>query len=273
MFKKKKVVAIVQARYKSTRLPGKVMKYLAGRTCLQQVVSRLNISDVINSVIIALPDNETNYPLHQHIKQDIKCPVYLGSENDVLNRVTQAALYTNADVIVDITADCPLVAPEIIDTAYDLFSMKHLDYIANVSSPPLFNWPNGLDFQIYTITILKQLNYLVPPGPHRSHTGWNIFPHIKLINTSLGRQIRRQYFSIEDIAIYKGDCALFNKGAWQLTLDEEDDLILLSEIFWHFRKIKRKEYFTYRELCEFLTEKPDLRKINSDVIRKIPGNG
>lgn len=278
MFNRKKVTAIVQARMGSSRLPGKILKCLGSKTCLEHVVTRLKRTKTIGHVIVAIPDNfDEVSALYNYIAKELDCGIYLGDEVDVLKRVTHAAYVYNSDVIVDITADCPLIDPEIIDKAYSIFHKKKLDYIANIKyEESRFHigneWPDGLDFQIYTRHLLEQLDFLVPPGPHRTHTGWNVREHRTLLEQSIGRELKVLYYGLQNECSQLADWDLLYHPDWGLTLDTKEDLHLLTRLFSYFEEGGNSE-FTYRDVCELLIKNPKLLELNKNVKRKHPGEG
>ena len=98
----------------STRLPGKVLKEVVGKPVLWHIVHRLQAAKLVNRVVIAAPDNEADKPIIKFAQENsIDC--FAGSENDLLDRIYQAAKKYRADVVVWITADCPLIDPEVVD--------------------------------------------------------------------------------------------------------------------------------------------------------------
>ncbi len=109
-----KVVALVQARMGSTRLPNKVMKPVGGVPMIELLLSRLSASREIDRIVVATSTDEHNKPLVEYVRY-LGYACEQGSENDVLDRYAEAAKVHGADVVVRITGDCPLVDPELVD--------------------------------------------------------------------------------------------------------------------------------------------------------------
>ena len=140
------IVAVVQARMNSKRLPGKVLKLIAGKSFIELIVKRLERSTKINKILFALPNNDSSRPIIDLLSH-INIDYVLGSENNLISRYKVAALKSKADYIVRITADCPFIDPIIIDNmAKKILSLK-LDFITNVIPP---SWPDGLDTTIFS---------------------------------------------------------------------------------------------------------------------------
>ena len=123
-----KVVAVVQARLGSTRLPNKVMATIGDVTLIGFLLRRLSKSQLIDEIILATSANPVNDPLSQHVS-DLGYSVVRGSEDDVLDRYLLASNSTSADVVIRITGDCPLVDPELVDQMLTQFFKANVDYL------------------------------------------------------------------------------------------------------------------------------------------------
>ena len=146
----KKLVAIIQARFNSSRLPGKVLKLIRGISFLELQIRRLKHSKRIDDIILALPNNNSSKPIIK-LANKIKISYILGNEENLLSRYKKAAIKTNADFIVRITSDCPLISPNILDEMSNLILNNNYDIITNVLPP---SWPDGLDLNIFNKKIL-----------------------------------------------------------------------------------------------------------------------
>ena len=133
-----KIVAIVQARMGSSRLPNKVLKKLLGKSVIEILLARLSQSKLINEIYVATSKNIENDKLCDEINS-LGYKFIRGSETDVLERFNMAAKATSADIIVRITGDCPIIDPKIVDSVIDLFLKHDVDYASNVD-PPTFRW-------------------------------------------------------------------------------------------------------------------------------------
>ena len=150
-----KTIAIIQARTGSSRLPGKVLMDICGETMLEREVARVGIATTVDDVVVATTTSTRDDSL-----ADL-CVVrdwllYRGSEDDVLDRFYQAALHYEADTIVRITADCPLIDPQVIDAVVSAFLARYpnVDYAANIINNRTY--PRGLDTEVISIVALRK---------------------------------------------------------------------------------------------------------------------
>ena len=146
-----KVVAFVQARLGSTRLPGKVLLDLAGEPMLARVMERLGRSKTLDEVVVVTSDLERDDPLVD-LCEDRDWLVGRGSEQDVLQRFHKVAEERKPDVVVRVTSDCPLIDPEVVDLVVNRLLDERADYAANVVEPR--TWPRGLDVEAFTFQAL-----------------------------------------------------------------------------------------------------------------------
>ncbi len=143
---------IVQARMGSTRLAGKVMRRIAGRTILDYVLTRCAAIPGIDTVVCATVDGPDCDPIAEEATR-LGVKVFRGSEDDVLARYLGAAEALGADIIMRVTGDCPLVDPAVCGAVLKLHAQKHTDYACN-NMPP--SWPHGLDCEVFTIAALRR---------------------------------------------------------------------------------------------------------------------
>lgn len=147
-----RVTVIVQARMGSSRFPGKVLAEIAGRPMLQHVVERAARIHAANEVVLATSDDPGNRPLLD-LAARLGVPAYAGSESDVLDRYYQAAKRCGSDVIVRITADCPLLDPEVSSDVVRTFAGGEFDYVTNCLPP---TYPDGLDTEVFSFAALER---------------------------------------------------------------------------------------------------------------------
>ncbi|MEL6682524.1 MAG: glycosyltransferase family protein [Pseudomonadota bacterium] len=144
-------IAIIQARTGSSRLPGKILKTLAGDSVISQVYHRVAQAKGLDSVVIAMPEGAADDALADHVATF--CPMmFRGSETDVLARYAGAATLYPADTYVRITSDCPFIDPDILDAMLGAFSDLAPDYMTNTLVPHL---PRGLDVEVFTAAALQ----------------------------------------------------------------------------------------------------------------------
>jgi spore coat polysaccharide biosynthesis protein SpsF len=239
-----KKVAIIIARMSSTRLPGKVMLPLNGKPVLQWMIERCRAATLINEVVVATVDQGKSKPIFR-LCDELGCPYYAAiDEYDVLDRVYVTAKKFKADIVTEITADCPLVSHYFIDRILTLLEEEDVQYSSNVE---IRSFPDGLDVQTYYFSVLEELNRIVTDPIHRSHVGMNIhnFPHaFKTINY------------LAPIQYFYPD--------WRLTLDTKEDYELISILYKKFPSID----IPAEEIIDYLKKNKDLLKINTHIKTK-----
>jgi glutamate-1-semialdehyde 2,1-aminomutase/spore coat polysaccharide biosynthesis protein SpsF len=151
--KKMKIVAIVQARLGSTRLPQKVLEDLGGKSVLDRVIDGAARIPGVDEVVVAIPSGRAEEPLRAAVEANGKARVFAGSHNDVLDRYYRAAKAAKADVVLRITADCPLLDPEVSGRVLKTLLQEKADYASNIS--PL-TFPDGLDTEAFRFKALER---------------------------------------------------------------------------------------------------------------------
>jgi len=160
---------IVQARMGSTRLPGKVLLNLAGRTVLSHVLERCDAISNTDVVCCAIPDTGDSDPVAEEAER-CGAVVVRGSERDVLDRYRQAAEVVRAKLVMRVTSDCPLIDPEICSKVLALRAKEDADYACN-NMPP--SWPHGLDCEAFTVEALNRASREAQTPHEREHvTPW-----------------------------------------------------------------------------------------------------
>lgn len=235
-----KIVVIVQARMGSTRLPNKVMKSIDGIPMIELLLSRLARATEVDQIIVATSVDERNLPLVEHVRK-LGYICEQGSENDVLDRYMQAAKNHNADVIVRITGDCPLVDPELVDEVLRRFKIQDVDYLCN-NYPPTY--PDGLDIEVCTFKALEQAWQETNDPFDREH----VTPYLR----KLGKFKIATMQNSEDLS------------ALRWTVDEPADFEVIKKVFKHFHP---RTDFTWCEILTLQTEQPELFNINQHLIR------
>lgn len=163
-----RVVAIVQARLGSTRLPGKVLADIGGKPMLARVIERLGRCRRLEDVVVAIPDTYEDEAIDAAVWVQAPCLFALGPEHDVLSRYMIAARSFGADVIVRITADCPLIDPEVVDAAVAKLTAdpSRYDFVSNGIRR---TFPKGLDVEVMFRDTLERLNRLATSAYDREH--------------------------------------------------------------------------------------------------------
>lgn len=211
MTSRPEVVAVIQARMSSTRLPGKVLHELNGKPVLDWVVDAALAAPGITRVVVATSDHETDEPILVHCKnRDTR--VYQGSLDDVLGRfgtVIEGEELDNGDAVVRLTADCPLLDPSVIGLTVERFARGDIDWVTNVDPP---TWPDGLDCELFSVNSLHAAISEATKPRDREHVG----PFIRR---------NRHRFPGSNIR-----CPAGNYATHRWTLDTPDDAEFLSEL-------------------------------------------
>jgi spore coat polysaccharide biosynthesis protein SpsF len=150
------VIAIIQARMSSTRLPGKVLMPVLGKPVLHWMLERVSLSKEIDEVILATTTSKCDDQIEE-FALSVGCHFYRGSEDDVLDRYYQAAnsLAESPSAIVRLTGDCPLIDPNIIDNMINNYKENNFDFLSN-SEPLPSSWPDGMDVSVISFEALKK---------------------------------------------------------------------------------------------------------------------
>lgn len=169
------ITAIIQARMGSTRLPGKSMMEIEGRPMVSQVIRRVKRARLVRQIILAIPAKDESSSLADIAWQEDVIYYVTGAgipENDVLSRFYYAAHKHNADPVVRITADCPLIDPRVIDSLINFYLDNHFDYVSTLET-----YPDGFDTEIFSYAALR-LAHLVSLDPaEREHVTSYIRAH------------------------------------------------------------------------------------------------
>ena len=235
-----KVVAIVQARMGSTRLPNKVMKPIGGVPMIELLLARLARATEVDEITVATSDDPRNQSLVHHINS-LGYQHTCGSENDVLDRYLRAAKAANADVVVRITGDCPLVDPSLVDEAVRQFKASRMDYFSNTSPP---SYPDGLDIEVFTVAALEKAAAETSAPFDREH----VTPYLR----SSGRFTQAAMVHTDDLS------------ALRWTVDEPADFEVVSKVFSYFAP---NIYFNWQQVLQLQQSRPDLFSPNQHLIR------
>ena len=245
-----KVVAIVQARTGSTRLPEKIFKELSGKPMLWHVVNRLSQSGLINQIVIATTVLSEDDKVQQFSEYN-NYSFYRGSSDDVLSRYYEASKYYHADIVVRITADCPVIDPALIDTMLKRYLAQEKstrpDYFSNVLER---TFPRGLDTEIFSYDTLARAHREAILQPEREHVTPYIYNHPD-------KFIIKNFSSEKDLSFHR----------W--TVDTPEDFLLIEKIYSSL--YKKNPLFLFDDILRLFEEKPDLFEINQNVQQKKSG--
>jgi spore coat polysaccharide biosynthesis protein SpsF len=240
-----KVVAIVQARMGSTRLPGKVMLDLEGLPILVRVINRLRRAAALHEIVIATSTQPSDAIISELCHQNgWNC--FRGSEDDVLDRYYFTAVRSKADVIVRITSDCPLIEPSIVDRVVQEFLERQpsIDYASNCLPPRTF--PQGLDTEVLRFDVLERAWREDKNQSWREHVTPYVYRHPEL-------------FHIHAVANH------IDYSYMRWTVDTPQDLTFVRKIYDHFRH----DHFSWSEVLSILEQHPSWLEINRGVEQKV----
>jgi spore coat polysaccharide biosynthesis protein SpsF len=242
-----KIVAIVQARTGSSRLPGKVLRDLEGATVLDRVLNRLGRSGLIQESLVATTIEPADNAIVEHCERTGR-KVFRGSEQDVLDRYYQAAKFMNAEVVVRITSDCPLIDPEVTDATIRAFLDRRADYASNTR---VRTYPRGLDTEVMTVQALERAWRESTKSYQREHVTPYIYENPREF----------KLHGIENDI----DCS---RHRW--TVDTQEDLQLLRAIYERFGG---RDDFGWRDVLKLVESDPSLAEINRHVAQKAVHEG
>lgn len=239
-----KTVAIIEARMTSKRLPGKVLKKVEDKPMLKYLIERLDLVKSLDDIVIATTNNETDNVIEDFAKQE-SVKIFRGSENNVLERVLFAARNNHAQTIVKITGDCPIIDPNIVEYCIRMYKENNVDFLSNGH---IRSYPDGMDVAVFEISSLEKSYNLTSDKLDLEH----VTLHMRK-NPSLFAPL----YLLAPPELHWPELGL--------TLDEPDDLKLITKIIEHFGK---ERIFTCNDVIQFIKTNKKLLKINEKVLRK-----
>lgn len=234
------IVAVVQARMGSTRLPGKVMMDVGGRPLIEALLSRLAGTQGLDQIVLATSADPSDQLLADHVA-GLGYAVHRGNLNDVLDRYYQAAREADADVVIRITGDCPLVDPAVVSSVLEAYRAGDVEYVSN-TSPPTF--PDGLDVEVFSFAALERAWREASEAYHREH----VTPYLR----ESGKFRTANVAHREDLSHRR----------W--TVDELEDLGVVRSVFEAFAP---RTDFSWLEIAELMERSPALFQGNQGIKR------
>ncbi len=234
-----KAIIIVQARASSKRFPDKVLKKIKNKSLIEILIKRLKKSKECEKIIVAIPKNSKQKKLYSHLKK-LNVALFEGDEKNVLDRYYKASLQHKSDLIVRVTADCPLMDPKIIDKLVKIAKKGNYDYVSNVY-PPTF--PNGLDVSVIRFKALFEAWKNSKSIFDKEH----VVPFIQK-----NRKFKKFNFTHKD-----------DLSSERWTVDEPEDLLVIKEIVSSFKNLN----FSWKSILKLKSKKPEIFYHNRHILR------
>jgi spore coat polysaccharide biosynthesis protein SpsF len=240
-----KTLIIVQARMTSTRLPGKVLKKVLGKTLLEYLAERLRRVELADGFVIATTTNDTDEPIVAMCRQ-LQVPCTRGSELDVLSRYYEATCLHAADVVVRVTSDCPLIDPAVIDHAIRFYHehRSQYDYVSNALTQ---SYPYGMATEVFSFKVLEEAHREATAEPEREHVTPFLYTHPERYR--VGHVVHPE-----------------NLSHHRWTVDTPEDLELVTRITEAL--YPHKPEFNMQDILALLEKHPDWVEINAHVHQK-----
>lgn len=235
------ILAILQARMSSSRLPGKVLKPLLGRPMMGRQIDRLRCCRRIDRLIVATSTEAGDDPVAAFCAaEDVPC--FRGSLADVLSRYAAAAeAFGPAEHVVRLTADCPLTDWRVVDECIALHLASHADYTANGVER---TYPKGLDVEVMTASTLRRANSEATAPAEREHVTMFIYNHPELFRISHLKQSREL-------------------GAKRWTVDTPADFAFAEAVYGELLSVRPD--FNQDDILALVERRPDIERLNADV--------
>lgn len=236
------VVAVVQARLGSTRLPAKVLREVAGRPLLSYMLERVAAASSVSKTVLATTDSAQDQALADFgVRAGVA--VFRGSEGDVLDRYYRCAQAHAAEVVVRLTSDCPLMDPAVIDEVAGVFLGGGYDYVAN-TAPPVGTYPDGMDVEVFSMRALERAWREAVKPSEREHVTFYFWKNPDLFKT-------RRHDLPENLSRFR------------LTVDYPSDLEVVSAVLAALYPGNPR--FTMRDVLDWLSRNPEVRALNERI--------
>lgn len=235
-----RVVASIEARMASSRLPKKVLSDIHGAPVLARIVNRLRRCRSLDAIVVATSVNALDDDIAAWAaKSEVAC--YRGSEDDVLGRVVEAHRFMETDVIVEVCGDTPLVDPEVIDWAVDTFCANECDVVSNTWK---LSFPQGVDAQVFRRTALEEVSKRVDDPAIREHVSLYFYEHPEVYRI-----------------VHLMAPARWAGSQYRFQLDYAEDHQFISQVYAHL-EAEYGEHFGTEEVLSLLRRQPAIAEIN-----------
>ena len=243
MKNKLKIIAVLQSRMGSSRLPNKALIKLNGKPAILRMVDRIKEAKTVKEIWLATGKSKINNKLEK-IFSNTKIKVFRGDDDDVLSRFVEISKISKADIIIRLTGDCPLIDPKIIDETVELLINRKADYASNILKR---KFPDGLDVEVFTKHTLLETGEFAEAGFSREH----VTTYMHGLHKKKYRKGDFKKASLE----YTSD---FSHLRW--TLDEEKDHIFLDKIYKNLPANS-----SWQDIVSFLIKHP-LLQLNNNIV-------
>ena len=243
-----KTVAIIQARIRSERLPGKVLYELGGKPLIAFMLERVRGTAGLDEIVIATGDDPANAVL-AGLAGGLNVTVFQGSEKDVLSRFADAARHSQADRIIRLTGDCPFSDPAVIEALLHMQESQNLDYCCNVLPP---TWPDGLDASVFTRDVLEQADREADLPSEREHVVPWMWKHCSLHG---GERFKAANLSCDED---------YSDERW--TIDDPEDYLMFRALCEELGPAKLLAA-GWREILSVMRDSPAIARINAGIGR------
>ncbi len=237
----RKILIVVQARMSSSRFPEKVLKPILGKTLLFRMVERLKMVKTPAQIVIATSTESSDDAIEIETK-NMGAPCFRGNLNDLLDRHYQAAVQFEADVVLKIPSDCPLIDPSVVDRGLGLFFEKNLDFLSNLHPA---TYPDGNDVEIMTFDCLQKAWREATRPLEREHTTPYIWENPDL-------------FKIEN---FEWETGLDYSMSHRFTIDYEADYHFIARVFEELYPLSIQ--FNLADILTLLDKKPEIYALNA----------
>ena len=241
-----KIIALIQGRMGSTRLPGKVLADIEGKPLIWHIFNRLQKISLISEVVISTTNQSTDKPLIEFAKKE-NIAYFAGSEDDIIDRIYKTGEKFSCDILVKINADCPLIDIELIENGINLFlsSKNKPDLITNCVEE---TFPEGMQYSIFNFNVIKKIWLTL------KESFWREYFYRFMIEN-------KNNFSIINIKNEKD----LSKLRW--TVDYQEDLEFVKKIY--SKLYSKNQFFGMNEILNLLDKNPEIRKINDKYSSKV----
>ncbi len=235
--------AIIQARLSSSRLPGKIFLEACGMSMLEHMITRVKRSKKIDEIVIATTNNSVDDLIEIWCKKH-KIKYFRGPERDVLKRYKLAKDFINADTIIRLGADSPLIDPKIIDDVLEIYEQNNYDFVSNLFPVDGRTYPDGVNVEVFSSKLLDIADSNAKKPSEREHVTFYFW-------------MRPEHFKIfrHD---YEKDLSKF-----RFNLDYLQDFCLIRLVFEEL--FPKNNYFTLNDVIDWLNKNPEVFKINSMI--------